>query len=43
MPLPRLPPLFFYLLHLIFYAFPQERLRSFSIGLPGIAVNFEVI
>jgi len=41
-PLPRLLPRFFYLLHLIFYAFPLERPWFLGIGMTRIAINFEV-
>jgi hypothetical protein len=43
MPLPRLKPLLFYFLHLIFRTLPQERPRSFGIGVTGIAIDFKII
>jgi hypothetical protein len=42
-PLPGLKPFFFYLRHLILYAFPQERPWSFGVGMTGIALDFKVI
>ena len=42
-PLVRLPPFLLYLLHAVFLSLPPEGLRSFGVGVPGVAFYCEII